>query len=257
MNRLLQTRLVLPALLLLAGVLFLSPSAVLDAKTVDCVPSEGCPEGMEPPACCQPPPCEVYEHIKIKKAIRSLYNRKGVKERVIKQAGGDNRAAAVLLDEWVKNKASKMGSQLRCKWEAPYSYPGQYETKSWCEIFADLPGDNDEKRSKAEANDKVNSCSEFIDAIWTHEGHHLEKCNTTNSTVRANEPLTVFAAEEREGYRLEIDSLKANLEQYWHACSVVADAETERQIAAAGISVLRDKASKQTPKKPRASPGGK
>lgn len=257
MKPLLQTRLVLPALLLLTTVLFLSPGAVLDARTSDCVPSEACPEGVEPPACCQPPPCEVYEHIKIKKAIRSLYNRKGVKKQFIKQAGGDNREAAVLLDEWVKEKASTLGSQLRCKWEAPYSYPGQYETKSWCEIYRDLPGDNDEKWTKAEANDKTDSCAEFIDAIWIHEGHHMGKCNTTNSTVRANEPLTVFAAEEREGYRLEIESLEASLVQYWSACTPVEDAETERQIAQAGLSVLKKKTLQKKRKKLRASRGGK
>lgn len=239
------------ALFLLCSFLWTGGIPDLNARTTDCVPDQGCPKGEGPPDCCQPPPCEVYEQIRIKKALRRLYSDKKVNKRLIRQAGGDNSAAAILLDDWVKAKAQTMGDQLRCEWKAPHAYPGSYETKSWCEIFIDLPGDNDEKRTQAEAQEKTDSCSEFIDAIWAHEGHHLEQCNTTNSTERANEPLTVFAREEKEGYKREIDSLKDSLTQYWHVCSAVADAETKRQIAAAGISVLKKKAPKQPPTKPR------
>lgn len=256
---LLQKNLAWAALFLLCGFLWTGALPVLQAKTIDCVPDQGCPcdpvEGckkrIKTAECCQPPPCEVYEQIRIKKALRRLYSDKKVNKRLMKQAGGDNSAAAKLLDDWVKEKAKTMGNQLRCKWEAPYAYPGGYETKSWCEIFVDLPGDNDEKRTQAEAHRKTDSCAEFIDAIWAHEGHHLEQCNTTNSTERANEPLSVFAKEEKEGYKREIDSLKDSLKQYWYVCSIVADAETKRQIADAGISVLKKKAPKKAPGKQR------
>jgi|GEM_PF-2136777 len=236
-----KLKLIVGALLVVG---YLSPLA---AGTVQCVTTQGCPKGVKPPACCQPPPCEFFEQIKMKQAIRRLYRRQDVNKRLIRQAGGDNREAAVLLDSWVKDKASHLGNQLRCKWEAPYGYPGGFETKSWCEIFARLAG-GEESMSEKQAHEKINTCSEFIDAIYAHEQHHKEICEHTNSTVRLNEGLTVFAKEESDSYRMEIASLKASLQQYWNACSTVADAATARKVAAAGISVLKNKAPKKNRK---------
>jgi hypothetical protein len=229
----------------LLAVGYLSPLA---AGTVQCVPTQGCPKGGKPPACCQPPPCEFYEQIKMKQAVRRLYRKASVNKRLIRQAGGDNSEAARLLDEWVKNKASNLGSQLRCKWEAPYGYAGSFETKSWCAIFRKLSDKEQESMSERQAHEKIDTCAEFISAIYVHEGHHKQICGDTNSTERLNEGLTVFAKEESDGYRMEIASLKADLQQYWRACSTVADAATARKVAAAGISILKKKSPKKTRK---------
>jgi hypothetical protein len=202
----------------------------------------------------------------MKQATRRLYRNKNVKKRLIRQAGGDNREAALLLDSWVKDKANNLSSQLRCKWEEPYGYAWGFETKSWCEIFGTSPyhdknhegHKDDEERgesmSRQQAHEKIDTCAEFIDAIYVHEQHHKDICGNTNSTERLNEGLTVFAREESDGYRMEIASLKASLQQFWNACSTVADAATARKLAAAGISILKDKAPKQTRKKAQNMP---
>jgi hypothetical protein len=233
-----------PFLVALLALGYLSP---LVAGTIQCVPNQGCPKGSKPPDCCQPPPCEFFEQIKMKQAVRRLYRRAAVNQRLIKQAGGDNSEAARLLDEWVKNKASNLGSQLRCKWEAPYGYAASFETKSWCEIFARLSDKEQESMSERQAHEKFDTCAEFISASYVHEGHHKQICEHTDSTKRMNEGLKVFAKEESDGYRMEIASLKADLKRYWRACSTVADAATARKVAAAGVSILK----KKGPKKPR------
>ena len=223
---------------------YLSPLA---AGTVQCVPTQGCPKGSKPPACCQPPPCEFFEQIKMKQTLRRFYRNAKVNKQLIRQAGGDNSEAARLLGEWVKNKAGKLGSQLRCKWEAPYGYAASFETKSWCEIFAQLSEKTQESMSERQAHETFDTCAEFISAIYAHEGHHKQICEHTNSTERMNQGLKAFAREESDGYRKEIDSLKADLQQYWRACSTVADAATARKLAKAGISILK----KKSPKKSR------
>ncbi len=242
-------RMLVVGVLLISG--YMSPVA---AGTVQCVTTQGCPKGVKPPACCQPPPCEFFEQIKMKQAVRRLFNRDKVKKRLIRQAGGDNREAALLLEKWVKDKARNLGSQLRCKWEAPYGYGGGFETTPECVIVAELPGGDEEATSERQAHEKINTCAEFIRAIYVHERHHKEICEHTNSTVRKNQGLTVYAGEESKGYRLEIASLKASLQQFWNACSTVAKAATSRQVAAAGISILKDKAPKKNGKKTQNKP---
>ena len=232
---------------LIAALLAFTVLSPLEAGTVQCVPTQGCPKGSKPPACCQPPPCEVYEHIKMKQAVRRLYRQRTIKKQLIKQAGGDNKEAAKLLDDWVAKKAKNLGSQLRCKWEAPHGYAASFETKSWCEIFAKLSDKKQESMSERQAQETFDTCSEFISAAYAHEGHHKDICEHTNSTERLNMGLRAFAKEESDGYRKEIKSLKASLQQYSRACSTVVDAATARKLAKAGIKVLQKKAPKKTP----------
>ncbi len=242
--------------ILIIGVLLSAGTTLpLDAASTQCVTIQRCVNKVKTADCCNPPPCEFFEHIRIKKATRDLYNRPSITKRLVRNAGGDNREAAVKLDEWVKKNASGLGATMRCKWEAPYSYAGQFETKSWCQIYQNLPADathNEEQMvemTKQKALNTIDTCSEFIEAVWAHEGHHVARCNTTSGVERANEPLSIFAKEETEGYNREIDSLKGNLQQFYSACSSVLDAGTKKELAVAGIRVLKKKAPKAPPKK--------
>ena len=163
----------IPLIATLLAFAYVSPLA---AGTVQCVPTQGCPKGSKPPACCQPPPCEVYEQIKMKQTLRRYYRNDDVKDLFIKRAGGDNSKAADLLADWVKAKAANLGSELRCKWEAPHGYAATFETKAWCQIFAKYSEENQESMSERQAHEKFDTCSEFISAIYEHEGHHKEMC---------------------------------------------------------------------------------
>lgn len=247
---------IVAALLTLA---YLSPLA---AGTVECVPTQGCAKGAKPPACCQPPPCEFFEQIKMKKNLRRFFRQKDVKARLIHKAKGDNPEAARLLEQWVTRKAVNLGSELRCKWEEPIGYAGTFRTNSSCAIVRvvgkDEKGEDiEEPTSERQAHEQVNSCAEFVEAIYVHEGNHKQICLSKNSTERMNEGLTVYAKEEAASYKLEIDKLKEKLQQYWRACSAVADASTSRKIAAAGVNVLKKKSPKRNKKQAQNESAGR
>ncbi|MGB7934921.1 MAG: hypothetical protein WCH04_22430 [Gammaproteobacteria bacterium] len=233
---------------LITGVLMLGLSEPLAAEAINCVTIQRCTEGVKPPACCKPPPCEIYEQIKMKQAVKGLFSRPKMRQRLIRRAGGDNAKAAKMLNDFVNNKASNLGKYLRCSWQGPYLPPPSFETNSSCQIIAKLStGAKPMGRESALSN--IDTCSEFIEAAYDHEQVHKDICFNTNSTERANMGITAYAAEERAGYTKELQSLRASLQEFWNACSSVADAKTKRQVAAAGISTLK----KKSPKKPAKS----
>jgi hypothetical protein len=161
-----------------------------------------------------------------------------VRQKFIRQAGGDNAQAAKKLNDWVVAEARKLGTRLRCPWKDPFSPPPSFHTNSSCQIVAELPG-GEEAMGRERALDRTDSCSEFIDAAYDHEQVHKDICFKTNSSERANEGITVYAAEERAGYKKEIQSLNASLLQYWRACSIVFSADTARRVAKHGLSALQ------------------
>lgn len=191
---------------------------------------------------CEPPPCEFFEQIKMKQAVKRLFSKPKVRQQFIRQAGGDNAKAAKLLNEYVEKKAEELGKKLRCPWKNPLP-PPSFETNPSCEIIAYTTKEG-EAMSRESALSKLDTCSEFIEAAYDHEQVHKDICFKTNSVERANEGISVYAAEERAGYTTELASLRASLDRFWNSCSDVSSAETARKVAAAGIPVLKSKMSK-------------
>ena len=226
------------------GLLLAGMALPVESATTACVSVQGCPKDVKPPACCKPPPCELFEQIRMKQAVKRLYSKPDVRKQLMRKAGGDNAAAAKMLNDFVVEKARNLGSQLRCPWNAPHRPPPGFETNSSCQIVAKLPG-GDEPMSRETALSTLDTCSEFVEAANDHEQFHKDICLRTNSTERLNEGITVYAAEERAGYARELESLWSRLRQYWSACSAQADATTARQVAAAGVSVLKKQAARK------------
>ena len=233
-----MNRLLMWVVLLIFG--FMAPAA--QAQTSSCVKKERCPEGVTPPACCQAPPCEFYEQIRAKRAVRNLFANKKARNRLKKQAGGDNKKAARLLYEFVVKKAENMGKNIRCPWQS-IQFPPSFETNDECQITAMLDS-GAEPMGKDTALNKFNTCSEFINAAYAHEQFHKDICFKTNSVERENQGLDSYAKEEMNAYQQEIDSLKADLQGFWNACSPVGDASTARNLAKLGISTLKKKTAK-------------
>lgn len=222
------------------GLLLAGMALPVESATMECVTVQSCPKGAKPPACCKPPPCELFEQIRMKSALQRLYNKPDVHNRLIRNASGDKAAAAKLLNDFVVNEARKLGSKLRCPWKAPYLPPPGFETNSSCQIVVKLP-DGAEPMSRETALRTLNTCSEFIEAAYDHEKFHKDICMRSNSTQRAKMGIKEYAAEESAGYDRELDSLRNRLRQYWSACSAQADAKLARQVAAAGIEALKGK----------------
>jgi hypothetical protein len=205
---------------------------------LECVTVQRCPKGITPPACCKPPPCELFEQIRTKKAVQRLFGNRRLHERLVRDASGDAAAAAKVLEDFVSKNARKLGDTLRCPWREPYLPPPSFETNAECQIVAKLPG-GDEPMSRERALRELNTCSEFIEAAYDHEQHHKDICIRSNSTARAQMRIEAYAAEESAGYAREIGRLEDRLRQYWRACSARADVKTARAIANAGIAALK------------------
>jgi len=226
------------------GLLLAGMALPVESATTACVSVQGCPKDVKPPACCKPPPCELFEQIRMKQAVKRLYSKPDVRKQLMRKAGGDNAAAAKMLNDFVVENARNLGKQLRCPWHEPFLPPPGFETNSSCQIMAKLP-DGDEPMSRETALRTLDTCSEFIDAAYDHEQVHKDFCFRTNSVEREKMGITAYAAEERAGYAKELESLRNRLRQYWNACSTKADATTARKVAAAGVSVLKKKSARK------------
>jgi hypothetical protein len=226
------------------GLLLAGMALPVESGTMECVTVQSCPKGVKPPACCKPPPCELFEQIRMKQAVKRLYSKPEVRKRLIRTAGGDNAAAAKLLNDFVVNEASTLGSKLRCPWKAPFVPPPGFETNSECQIVVNLPG-GAEPISRETALRTLDTCSEFIEAAYDHEKLHKDICMRSNSVERLKMGIKDYAAEESAGYEQELQSLRSRLRQYWSACSAQADATTARNLADAGIKVLKKKSARK------------
>lgn len=242
-------------LVLLSGLVALSLAPPLSAESRECVAQQGCAKEQGPPDCCAPPPCEYFEQIRTKQAVKRLFSKPKVRARFIRQAGGDNARAAKLLNDWVVAEAKKLGERPQCAWEEPRPPPG-FRTIDSCDIVAELPG-GDQIMGRQEAQRNTDSCAEFIDAAYVHEQVHKDICLTTSGTERANEGISVYAREERLGYNKEIDTLKRRLINYWHACSSVFSADVARSVARKGVLALQGATPLDGPPEARAKRAGK
>jgi hypothetical protein len=218
----------------------------VQAQTIDCATDRGCPKGSSPPACCAPPPCELYEQIRTKRALQSVLANQELRKSMLKRTRGDERKAADALHAALKKRAKKI--KLRCPWKGDLGPPPSFETDTACAILAligpppkeDPDGDPvGEAMGMERAFKTFRTCTEFIEAIYAHEGYHKERCLGMNSTERTKMGIHKWADEEVEGYRREIESLEADLKGYWNACSPVLDAKTRKELARAKIIALK------------------
>ena len=224
-------------------VFFLLMPVIGKTQTYSCVEKQKCPEGQKPPACCKEPQCEFYEQFRMKRAVRNLFANKKVRKALKKKAGGDNKQAAKLFNDFVMDKAKHMDKYLKCEWKEIQPPPG-FDTNSNCQITAMLDS-GPEPMGRDTALKKFNTCSEFINAAYDHEQFHKDICFKKSSVERENEGIETYAQEEMDAYQKELDALKADAQQYWNFCGSNASRATKRKLAKMGVDVLKKKASKK------------
>ena len=86
---------------------------------------------------------------------------------------------------------------------------------------------------------KSNSCEELIDAEFAYAERQQKYCRMSKRAKDA-ESLKQYAFRRALDFDARASSLEWNLINYWTACSMVADAETARRVAATGIGVLKN-----------------
>jgi hypothetical protein len=209
--------------------------------TTNCITKTGCPKDVKPPACCQPPPCEFYEQIRNKQALKNFFKDKKARALMKKQGKGDNPAAAKMLYDYVVTKAQNMGNNLKCSWTKVKFPPGFEVLDGSCDIVSVIPNPKDdanpikELTSEKESQAKFDTCSEFISASFTHERLHKEK----NSCSKRDVGLEQYADEEVEGYEKELEQLKADVLDYYRACTTSPDAALARRLAKENIEAKK------------------
>lgn len=219
--------------LLVFALLMASAWPALKAGTSQCVTQTPCKKGESPPSCCQAPPCEFFEQIRMKKAVQWVYRSKALRQKMLRQAGGDPVKAGDLLYQEVLKRAQRLGNKLRCSWTGKYQPPPSLETTNDCRI-----GGPSGPMSRETAHQTFTTCQEFVDAAYDHEDHHKAICFRTNSVERENMPINTFADEEVAAYNKEIDKLTADLKSFWRACSPKLDSASARQLANLGIKTF-------------------
>jgi hypothetical protein len=177
--------------------------------------------------------------------LKNLFADKKVRARMKKQAGGDNPAAAKLLYDFAVQKALGMDKDLKCAW-TKVNFPPPFEVLDYsCDIvsISANPKDPDnpirEITSEKEAQAKFNTCTEFVSASFSHERLHQDKksCNK-GPTVG----LEDYANEEVEGYEKELEMLKADLQDWYRACTTTpTDAALAKRLAKEGIEAMKKK----------------
>ena len=224
-------------LLLLLFIFGLGKASVFGGSH-SCVTKTGCPKDVKPPACCQPPPCELYDQIRTKQALKNLFKDKNVRAQMKKKGGGNTPAAGDLLYNYVINKSLHMDKDLKCSW-TDIKFPPPFEVIDSCDIVSISVNPKDptkpikEITSQKEAQEKFDTCSEFIAASWAHEKSHTKNCDRTKMT------LDEYADEEVAGYELELAALKEEVAAYYRACTTTPDAAIAKRLAKEKIEAYK------------------
>jgi hypothetical protein len=239
----------------LASILLISLcfAVTAHAEPLACLDKQPCPPGTEPPFCCDKPPCEFREQIRLKQAMRNVFSNKKVRAKFKKQAKGDNPMAAAKLFEYVKQQAKGLGNTIKCKWDFN-KFPPSFEVVD-CHIVAKLET-GDREMTKEEALNKIETCTEFIEAAYKHEEFHKQGCDPEK---KAKQGIEEYANEEIEGYTKEIDYLKAQRQLWWQACSVdqrnrqkkEKQEKAKQNSAKKGLDSLKKNAKKSNSQKPK------
>jgi hypothetical protein len=224
--------------------------APLGGASVDCVPQQKCEEGQRPPSCCQPPPCEIFEHLKQMRAIRRMMTDARAK-KALRLSKGDHGKAIASLRHATFRERGRLGSLIKCTMgQRPYVEPEfrltdkcelEVQTESgWSPVAGRPPGDT----APGSANEvytmslpeRFDLCNESVEAAFVEWSHRREFC-----TAEVSEgDVEWWAFRERAGAQQNIDTTMLHLENYFRACSRTLDGErlddaTRSQLEEAGI----------------------
>ncbi|MCC7463475.1 MAG: hypothetical protein IT480_13565 [Gammaproteobacteria bacterium] len=238
-----MNRVPLLVMLSLVGVLAAAVTPQLQARTVNCVPDQGCPKGQSPPSCCAPPPCEITQALKLAQA--------------------EVNAIEVTMDNFVKSSNEPRDKR---KWdlriyegfvelldeaspcpENPFFEPAPLlavEEEDQCEItyWADLDKQHG-SASLEDMHESVNSCQELVEAEYKQAQLRRQIC-LTEHTRSTPSSLQERMLQDLETAKAKRDALLQDVERYRAACTVAPDAADARQAVDDDLVALDPSASK-------------
>lgn len=224
----------------LVALLLLIAASHLSAKSRNCVPDTGCPEGKEPlKECCQEPNCEFWNALEEAKA----------KEREIKKWRGNytvdqsaelTQAHFEEFSRRVRDEIQKIRKKLpKCKLKGKRKNPPIFslapEDKD-CRImtYYEFQGDKlFRDLSLPDAQQVLDGCAEIVEAKY--ESAYV---GSTYCALEANSPAELMQQREDRATR-EKTVLEDQLIRYWRACTISPDYEPTEIIVNNSVDVLK------------------
>ncbi len=213
---------------------------VADARTYRCLQN----------ARCTPPPCDYCRQMEMWPALKSVFQSPALRNKMRTDARRANpglsgaaldAAAARLLEAEVARQAGPNGEiarALRPCYGSKIAEPPSLRTTAECAIVDNASG---ESIGRERAHQRYDTCSEFINAIYDHEGVHVNACsgpNRTSSTERANMGIDKYGDEEAAGYEAAIQRAKSGLTWWAATCAKMIERDTRRELSRQGVQVL-------------------
>jgi hypothetical protein len=158
--------------------------------------------------CKSPNACEMYSVILQKAAARAIYKD----PKLLAQLTKIYQAKGITDPKAIKDAFGDDAEKAIQKVDVPACAPSSIDTNVAAHTELDcrtvwvFTGASEGSGSKAQAKE-TNTCQEFIDASESHEAMHRKLCLATSSSARGNRGIAQYAAEEVQGYDIELDSL--------------------------------------------------
>jgi hypothetical protein len=199
----------------IVGLLIVAAVGPLRGQLDDCVTEEKCPEGVEPPACCAPPPCEVEEALARARAGRRMYDQ-GWAMIIQAQLGDTAQARDVYL-----SVMDDMDSFKNCE-DAKHPQARAPDVTPDCRIgieTLDAEGDlaGFRELDKEQYVREANTCTELAEAAWERAAARQRFCQGVHPNERSS--LAGMIRGGFEAYDAELNKLEEFTDKFWGACS--------------------------------------
>lgn len=220
----------------------------LHARSINCVPDRGCPEGEGPPSCCQPPPCEFVQELKFARAHRDNI---AMNMALFQYAEGSD-AEAYWADISMRDFQQLLDQASPCP-DNPFFKPTpmlEADEDNQCEItfFEDF----DQQFGSPSLEDLLensNTCEELVKAEYEEAKAKREICLVeryrTNPRTLPERMMQALARAQAK-----VDQLEADQRGYESACTVAPDSRAAQQAVDDELApLLPDPKSKAKKKK--------
>jgi hypothetical protein len=216
-------------------------SPPLQARTINCVPDEGCPKDEGPPSCCQPPPCEFVQQLKFARAYRDSVKASALGFSFVSNTNATGMAAEMPWAGEIFQAFSDLLDQASpCPdnrfFEDPPILTADQEDQCEIMIWQDFDREYGSP-SLEDLHDGVNSCEELVEAEYKKAQAKREIClaelyRTDPRTLheRMMQDLAVADA--------EVDELEAHMRRYEAACTVAPDSQAAQQAVEDDLAPL-------------------
>jgi hypothetical protein len=199
------------------GILAVGSVAPIGGEAADCIADQRCAEGQQPPACCQPPPCEMFEYLKVMRAKRRMMSGNRP-EKALRDNKGNHAQAIKSLQKALSDEWSTLKTQSNCRvGVGPYTVPKFSISRESCEVSVQTASGWKPVENPLELLQEFDGCNEMLEAEFAEASLRKGLCE---GAVPGNTGW--WAHRESAGAKAQIDTMMGHLQRWWGACSAAA-----------------------------------